>query len=88
MHFKEKLQTQSLRTQLYLLDTAVSLKKGDFNTPSVSLFFKTENGGFDCYFKTATITDKNDLLITSSGLIIKPCSIKTVPKRKSRQPHL
>jgi hypothetical protein len=26
-------------------DTAVSLKKGDFNTPSVNLFFQKENGG-------------------------------------------
>ena len=27
-------------TRRYLLDTAVSLKKGDFNTPSVFSFFK------------------------------------------------
>ena len=26
-------------------DTAVSLKKGDFNTPSVIPFFQKENGG-------------------------------------------
>ena len=26
-------------------DTAVSLKKGDFNTPSVNPFFQKENGG-------------------------------------------
>ena len=42
-------------TQRHLLDTAVSLNKGDFNTPSVFLFFKKEYGGFDCYFKTAAI---------------------------------
>lgn len=42
-------------TRRHLLDTAVSLNKGDFNTPSVFLFFKKENGGFDCYFKTAAI---------------------------------
>ena len=35
------------------LETAVSLKKGDFNTPPVNPFFQKENGGFDCYFKTA-----------------------------------
>ena len=28
-------------------DTAVSLKKGDFNTPSVIPFFQKENGGSD-----------------------------------------
>jgi len=27
------------------LDTAVSLKKGDFNAPSVNPFFQKENGG-------------------------------------------
>jgi len=27
------------------LDTAVSLKKGDFTTPSVDPFFQKENGG-------------------------------------------
>ena len=32
-------------TRQYLLDTAVSLKKGDFNTPSVNPFFQKENGG-------------------------------------------
>ena len=37
----------------YPLDTAVSLNKGDFNTPSVFSFFEKENGGFDCYVKTA-----------------------------------
>jgi hypothetical protein len=36
-----------------LLNTAVFLKKGDFNTPSVILFFEKKNGGFDFYFKTA-----------------------------------
>lgn len=44
-----------IRTRRHLLDTAVSLNKGDFNTPSVFLFYKKENGGFDCYFKTAAI---------------------------------
>jgi hypothetical protein len=33
----------------------VSLEKGDFNTPPANPFFKKENGGFDCYFKTAVI---------------------------------
>ena len=32
---------------LQAFDTAVSLKKGDFNTPSVFLFFQKENGGFE-----------------------------------------
>ncbi|WP_317380987.1 hypothetical protein, partial [uncultured Intestinimonas sp.] len=35
-------------TRRYLQDTAVSLKKGDFNTPPQPNFFKKENGGFDC----------------------------------------
>ena len=30
-----------------------TLKKGDFNTPSEFPILKKENGGFDCYFKTA-----------------------------------
>jgi hypothetical protein len=34
-------------------DTAVSLKKVNFNTTSKNPFFKKEKGGFDCYFKTA-----------------------------------
>ena len=32
-------------TRRYLPDTAVSSKKGDFNTPPVFQFFKAENGG-------------------------------------------
>ena len=32
-------------TRRYLLSTAVSSKKGDFNTPSVFSFFQKENGG-------------------------------------------
>ncbi|MFZ3151788.1 MAG: hypothetical protein WA116_08930 [Anaerolineaceae bacterium] len=35
-----------------LLNTAVPLKMGDLNTPSVIQFFK-KHGGFECYFKTA-----------------------------------
>jgi len=34
-------------------DTAISLKMGNFNTPSVIHFFKKENSGFDFYIKTA-----------------------------------
>ena len=30
------------------LETAVSLKKGDFNTPPVNPFFQKENGGLKC----------------------------------------
>ena len=40
-------------TRRYLQDTAVSLKKGDFNTPSVFLFFKRKRRSEICYFKTA-----------------------------------
>ena len=41
-------------TRRYLLDTAVSLKKGDFNTPSVISFFKKRKRRLEiCYFKTA-----------------------------------
>jgi len=36
------------RTRRYLQGTAVSLKKGDFNTPSVNPFFQKENGGLKC----------------------------------------
>lgn len=58
-------------TRRYLLDTAVCLKKGDFNTPSVFLFFKKENGGFDCYFKTAvrllTFIRRIEILPPSNG---------------------
>ena len=32
-------------------DTAVSLKKGDFNTPSVISFFWKENGGLKLLFQ-------------------------------------
>lgn len=39
-------------TRRHLLDTAVSLEKGDFNIPSIFCFEK-ENGGFDYDFKTA-----------------------------------
>lgn len=41
-----------IKTQRYLLDTAVFLKKGEFNTPSVIQFLKKENGGFisNCRF--------------------------------------
>ncbi len=41
--------------------TAVSLKKGDFNTPSVSPFFQKENGGFDLSIKTAVWLSHNHL---------------------------
>jgi len=34
-------------------NTAVSLKKGELNTPYDMLFFKKENGGLDFYSKTA-----------------------------------
>lgn len=63
-------------TRRYLLDTAVCLKKGDFNTPSVFLFFKKENGGFDCYFKTAvrllTFIRRIEILPPSNGFFLYP----------------
>ena len=34
-------------TRRHLLNTAVSLEKSDFNTPSVFQFLKKENSGFD-----------------------------------------
>ena len=40
-------------TRQYLLSTAVSSKKGDFNTPSVFSFFKRKRRSEICYFKTA-----------------------------------
>lgn len=38
-------------TRRYLLSTAVSSKKGDFNTPSVFSFFQKENGGLKLLFQ-------------------------------------
>lgn len=46
----EKRQKQTRR---YLPDTAVSLKKGDFNTPPYSHFLKGKRRLEICYFKTA-----------------------------------
>ena len=37
------------RTRQYLPDTAVSLKKGDFNTPPVFLFFKKKTAALISY---------------------------------------
>mgnify|MGYP000916620755 CR=1 FL=1 len=33
------------------IDTAVSLKKGNFNIPSVAQFFEKKNDGFDLLFQ-------------------------------------
>ena len=44
------------RTWRYLLDTAVSSKKGDFNTPPVFLFFKKKTAVLSKYFKTAVLS--------------------------------
>ena len=39
------------RTWQYLLDTAVSLKLGDFNAPSVNPIFQKENGSLKLIFQ-------------------------------------
>mgnify|MGYP007007454140 CR=1 FL=1 len=56
-------------------DTAVSLKKGDFNTPSVSPFFQKENGGLKCNISKppfcAARPNKHGLVVYASAAIIK-----------------
>ena len=56
-------------------DTAVSLKKGDFNTPSVNPFFQKENGGLKCNISKppfcAARPNENGLVVYASAAIIK-----------------
>ena len=56
-------------------DTAVSLKKGDFNTPSVNPFFQKENGGLKYNISKppfrAARPNKNGLVVFASAAIIK-----------------
>lgn len=47
---------KSKRTRRYLPDTTVSLKKGDFNTPPVFLFFKKKTAVKFKYNKRANNT--------------------------------
>ena len=58
-------------------DTAVSLKKGDFITPSVNPFFQKENGGL-ISFQTAVLRRKADC----NGLVLIPAQL--LSKEKSR----
>ena len=57
------------------LDTAVSLKKGDFTTPSVDPFFQKENGGLKCNISKppfcAARPNGNGLVVYASAAIIK-----------------
>ena len=57
------------------LDTAVSLKKGDFTTPPVNPFFQKENGGLKCNISKppfrAARPNKNGLVVFASVAIIK-----------------
>ena len=57
------------------LDTAVSLKKGDFTTPPVDPFFQKENGGLKCNISKppfcAARPNKNGLVVFASAAIIK-----------------
>ena len=69
----EKRQKQTRR---YLQDTAISSKKGDFNTPSVFLFFKRNRRFEICYFKTAVLRRKVD----HNGLVV--CVSTDAIKRK------
>ena len=48
-------------------DTAVSLKKGDFITPSVNPFFQKENGGL-ISFQTAVL--RRNTLADNNGLVV------------------
>ena len=56
-------------------DTAVSLKKGDFTTPSVNPFFQKENGGLKYNISKppfrAARPNKNGLVVFASAAIIK-----------------
>ena len=56
-------------------DTAVSLKKGDFITPSVNPFFQKENGGLKCNISKppfcAARPNENGLVVYASAAIIK-----------------
>ena len=56
-------------------DTAVSLKKGDFTTPSVNPFFQKENGGLKCNISKppfcAARPNKHGLVVYASADIIK-----------------
>ena len=57
------------------LDTAVSLKKGDFTTPPVDPFFQKENGGLKCNISKppfcAARPNKHGLVVYASAAIIK-----------------
>ena len=57
-------------------DTAVSLKKGDLNTPPVFSFFKRNRRFEICYFKTAVLRRKVD----HNGLVV--CISTDAIKRK------
>ena len=56
-------------------DTAVSLKKGNFTTPSVDPFFQKENGGLKCNISKppfcAARPNENGLVVYASAAIIK-----------------
>ena len=56
-------------------DTAVSLKKGDFTTPSVDPIFQKENGGLKCNISKppfyAARPNENGLVVYASAAIIK-----------------
>jgi len=52
-------------TRRYLHDTAVFLKKDDFNKPSASPFFQKENGGLNLLFQNRHFRSTTVLLPTS-----------------------
>ena len=58
------------RTWQYLPDTAVSLKKGDFNTPRI-LIFRKENGGFDFVLKPPFFISRKSAVSGSVRMIYK-----------------
>jgi len=60
------------------VNTAVSLKKGDFNTPYESQFFEKKKGGRNVVFQTAA-TSQNPISLYSNGFVFR-CYILE-PKR-------
>jgi hypothetical protein len=77
-------------TRRHLLDTAVSLKKSDFNTPSVFLFLKKKNGGFDCISKPPLLYKARQCRQATVFICCKLSAIayqKQLPKKKRADNH-
>ena len=60
------------RTRQYLPDTAVSLKKGDFNTPPVFLFFEKKTAALISIFQgCCSLTSRKSAVSGSVRMIYK-----------------